>query len=678
MGDLKVRIADNREELNVFVRHLLKDIQALEQMLAEDKFEKNIKRIGAEQEICLIDDHAKPAPCNLDVLKKLNQHPSFTTELARFNIEANMQPQVFTGSCLSDLEGEILDLLGLLSRNLKEMELDYILTGILPTIRKFDLTNSNLTPFERYHALMDALKKQRGRDHYELKIEGIDELSFMHDSALVEACNTSFQVHLQVAPQDFVRKYNVAQAISAPMLSMCGNSPLLFGRRLWSETRIALFRQSVDTRVSSEYLRERSPRVTFGHSWLKNSIVDLYREDMMRFRILLTTDVEEDALQALSEGRIPLLRALRIHNSTVYRWNRACYGISDNGQPHLRIENRIFPAGPTVIDEVANAAVWLGVMNVFDEYCKDVSQVMDFDDARSNFMKAARSGLGVEIFWLNGKKINTVELLKKELLPMAREGLKKEGVHAQDIDKYIGTVEERISVGQTGSIWALKSFNQLIKQTTREEVVTAITAATALKQKENLPVHRWDLARIEDIVTWEPTDLVVEEFMDTDVITINEKDIPEFAADIMDWQRIRYLPVENEDGTLAGLITSRILLRYFNQNAKHKQADLYIKDLMIREPFTISPDATVNDAMTILREKKIGCLPVVKDGSLLGIITEANFLNITASLLKRIAERRKLRKNKVLKSAQNQFIEELSPETIRDMEEREDLSDSAL
>lgn len=646
MGSLDVRLVKNRAELNHFTKCLLTDIHAMERMLEEEWFEDDNIKIGAEQEICLVDDHGKPAPVALDVLKKLEKHSNnFTSELALFNIEANLDPLPFTGTCFSDLEKDILRLTGLLDGILKEMDTQYILTGILPTIRKFDLVMENLTPYERYYALMEALQNLRGGANYELKLEGIDELNISHDSAIVEACNTSFQVHLQTKPSEFISKYNVAQAISAPVLALASNSPMLFGKRLWSETRIALFRQSIDTRLASEHMRERSPRVTFGNSWLEGSILNLYKEDIMRFRVLLMTDTQPDALKKVEQGIVPSLDALNIHNSTVYRWNRPCFGMSQDKKPHLRIENRLFPSGPTVVDEVANSAFWIGLMNGFEDQYKDVTKVMDFDDAKNNFLRAARNGLGVDFTWMNGKKISDVELIKKELLPMARHGLAKAGVNKEDISKYLDIIEERNENRQTGTNWMLNSFSKLIKNYGKEEVTTALTLGTINKQKANIPISQWSLATVNEIQNWEPSEMLVEEFMTTDVFTVSPDDIPEFAADILNWQRIRYLPVEDKDGKFCGLISSRMLLQHFaNTNKDKKNKSKVINDLMLKEMIVVSPNQTLNDAMKLMRDKRIGCLPVEMNGDLVGIITEANFLNITASLLNRIAEKRKQRK----------------------------------
>ncbi|TRX51418.1 CBS domain-containing protein [Fulvivirga sp. M361] len=632
MGDLNVRHVSSHAQLNDFTKHLLKDVEALDFMINNGWFENGNIHLGAEQEICLIDKHFKPAPLAMDVLDHLPDN--FTTELAKFNVEANIEPFPFSGDCFSKLENRINELLGQLRQVAHEKGIDFVITGILPTIRKFDLELDNITPLERYYALIKAIENLRGKIH-ELRIKGMDELNVKHDSAMLEACNTSFQVHLQVSPDEFVQKYNIAQLITAPVLAVASNSPMLFGKRLWSETRIALFQQSLDTRITSEHLRDRSPRVTFGNSWLKNSILDLYKEDIVRFRVMLMSDPEQDVFELIEQGITPKLRALTIHNSTVYRWNRPCYGISPSGKPHLRIENRVLPAGPTVLDEVANAAFWLGLMSGFGDHYPNVPSLIDFDYAKSNYISTAFSGLHSELKWFNGKKIGVCELIRKELLPIAREGLEKRKVEKKDIDKYLSIIEERIDAEQNGTLWVLKSHAKLNKQMGKEEMSVLLTSSMLKNQKSGLPVHKWQLADINDLYEYHPHGILVEEFMTTDLFTVYKDDLPELVSDVMDWQRIRFTPVEDEKGQLVGLLSSRILMRFFSQQYKlDRREDKTVKDLMIKNPITISPESTIFEAMSIMEGNKIGCLPVVKNDKLIGIITEGNFLGITASLLK--------------------------------------------
>lgn len=638
MGDLNVKVISTQKQLNDFTRHLLKDIHALERMLDEGWFNEDPLHIGAEQEICIVDNHFKPTPKSLDLLKNLD--PDFTTELALFNIEANVQPQEFKESCFSTLE-EILNSKMNDLRTLGNKErLEFVLTGILPTIRKFDLELENLTPFERYRSLLKAIGKMRG-NNYELRITGLDELNLKHDSAMLESCNTSFQVHLQVRPDDFVRKYNLSQVLAAPVLAISCNSPLLLGKRLWAETRVALFQQSVDTRITGEHIRDRSPRVTFGQDWLKNSIVDMYKDDIVRFRVMLMSDFEPDVMSLIDQGITPKLKALTIHNSTVYRWNRPCYGISPNGKPHLRIENRVLPSGPSTVDEVANAAFWIGLMSAFDDVYPNIENHMEFDHAKDNFLSAAHDGMNTDFAWMNGKKVDVQTLIKNELIPIAKTGLEKNKINKIDIDKYLGIIEERNENRQTGTQWIVDSHTKLLKKGRREEVHVGLTCAMVENQKKNLPVHKWELASIDNIKDWTPYSMLVEEFMTTDIFTVQPDDITELVADIINWRNIKHVPVEDDKGRLKGVINYRALLKHYSKKTNISSNDsVMVKDLMDKEPITIHPEATISEALSLMKNKKTDCLPVVKNGKLVGIITEGNFLSITSRLLKNLSAKK--------------------------------------
>lgn len=621
--------------MQLFVRALLDDVQALEYMLENDWFERDIVRIGAEQEMCLVHNKTmKPACINLQVLEQMTDAPWCVTELAKFNLETNLSPQEFTGDCLQLLEAENLRYLEQIQKVLDGFDASIVLCGILPTLRKHDLEMINLTPRDRYFALMAAIQKHMLGSAFELHLEGVDELMLRHDSPLLEACNTSFQVHLQVAPKDFVKMYNIAQALAGPIISISANSPLVFGRRLWHETRIALFQQSLDTRTTSDHMRQRLPRVNFGSGWLRGDITQIHKEDISRFRVLLAGAIEEDSMALVREGKVPKLRALQIHNSTVYRWNRPCYGISPNGQPHLRIENRVIPAGPSVVDEVANAALWLGCMITMGERYEDITKTLDFADARDNFLKAAKFGIDTTFTWLNDSKISAQDLILQELLPMAREGLKARKVQSADINKYLGIIEARAKDHRTGARWALRSYTSLVNQVTPDEALAGVTAYMIKNQKDNKPVHTWKEPTAADLEGWNPREIKVEEFMSTDLFTVQKDDPIDLVAEIMNWRRIRYMPVENTKGELVGLISSRMLLRYYARPEKMELEQITtVKDIMVEKPLTAMPETPVVDALKRMRDNNIGCLPVVKGKELVGIITEMDFLRITSRLM---------------------------------------------
>jgi CBS domain-containing protein/gamma-glutamylcysteine synthetase len=641
MGEQHVSIVKSQDQMQTFVKSLLDDVNALQYMINENWFETDIVRIGAEQEMVLVNQKTfKPACINMEAMQQMQDWPWIGTELAKFNLEINLDPREFSGRALKDMEDETTNKLAQIETIVNQLGATIVLTGILPTLRKFDLQMSNLTPKQRYFALMEAINQQMMGNTYELNLVGIDELILKHDSPLLEAVNTSFQVHLQVSPADFVYSYNLAQALAAPVMAIAANSPIVFGRRLWHESRIAMFQQALDTRSSQEHMRERSPRVNFGKHWLDHSILEIYREDIARFRVLLSGDITEDAREMIKAGKTPNLRSLQVHNSTVYRWNRPCYGISENGKPHLRIENRVLPSGPTVLDEVANAAFWLGCMVSMKDDIGDIRTRMSFEDVSDNFSKAAKFGIDSKFTWMYDQKISVVELVKEELIPRAKEGLKMRNIHPDDISRYMDVIESRAKEHMNGARWALRSYTKLKKETTEDEALTVLTYAMSTNQKLGIPVHEWKMPELNDLKEYRPSHLKVSEFMTTDLFTVQKDDIIDLVVDMMDWRKIRYTPVEDKEGKLIGLVTLRIVLRHLLQNRNQPSGTsnelVTVKDIMNHNPITIDPNATILEAMTIMRKNQIGCLPVALNGELIGIITEMDFLKISGRLIERL------------------------------------------
>jgi CBS domain-containing protein len=626
MGVTGKNLYTDKEHINRFILALIHDVKALEQMLEADLFENDVQRIGAEQEVHLTGPAWRPATCSLEVLKAIND-PHFTTEHSRYNLEINLDPLLFSGNCFSILQEDLHRYLARLDSAMKNCKGSSVLVGILPTIRRSDLELDNLTPLPRYHLLNDILTQQRAGE-YEFRIVGADELITRHNSIMFEGCNTSFQVHLQVAAPSFASAYNWAQAISGPVLSCATNSPIFLGKRLWRETRIALFQQSVDTRNFKQYLREMSPRVTFGRRWLKDSVTELFQEDLARYRVLVSTDVNEDSLKVLEEGGIPKLQALQLHNGTVYRWNRACYGITD-GKPHLRIENRIFPSGPSIPDQVANAAFWLGLMKGMPEEYRDISNRLPFDHAKMNFLKAARQGLETEFRWMDKKVIPAPKLILKKLLPIAYDGLARAGIDQKDIDYYLGIIEERTRTGRTGSQWMIDSFEKLQEKGARYEVCVALTAGIVRRQKEGKPVHLWDLPEMEEAGKWINRYWKVEQIMDNDLYTVQEDDLVYFALNLMTWKGIRFIAVESESGKFAGLLTAAKLLEHFASPLNRQNEMIRVREKMIPDPLTIGPETLSIDALNLMRRNRVGCLPVIKEERLVGLLTDVSFMNLS-------------------------------------------------
>lgn len=630
MGEVRIKQESDPEELRAFMRKVLDDLRALEKMLTAGAFETGVTRIGAEQELFLVDRSYRPAPLATEVLAQIDDS-RFTTELARFNLEANLDPLVFGENTLRQLEDNLHVVLAVAREGAAKLGAEVLLTGILPTLDKSDLTLSNMTPLPRYYAIAEATQRLRGGE-FKLHIKGRDELTVTHDSVMTEACNTSFQVHFQVEPRNFARLYNVSQAIAAPVLAAATNSPLLFGKRLWAETRIALFRQSVDTRHHPSHRRQQQPRVSFGEHWVDDSVVEIFREDIANFRLLVSTEVDEEPFETLASGGVPRLKALCLHNGTVYRWTRPCYGISE-GKPHLRIENRILPSGPTVIDEVANAAFWLGTIKALADHWGDVRRHLEFDAAKENFRAAARLGLCAQLRWKGNRSLPAQELIQKELLPMARSGLRALGIAAGEADHYLDVLEERIESRRTGSRWLVDSLAGMGTEGTPPERLACLTAATLTRQKEGRPGHTWPLAELRKNEGRERHYAQVGSLMTTDLFTVNKSDVIDLVANVMDWKHIRHVPVEDDGHRLVGLVTHRGLLRILAQNYGTPMQPIPVRQVMQRSVVTVTPETETLEAIRLMKENRISCLPVEENGRLVGIITERDLIRISSELL---------------------------------------------
>lgn len=614
----------------MFMKALLDDLRALDYMLDNDLIETGVRRIGAEQEMFLVDEHLRPAPVSVEVLQHAAD-PRLTTEIARFNLEANLNPLGLSGDCFSQMEAELEDVVARARNSANHFGADILLAGILPTLRKSDLTLDNLTPSPRYQQLNDSVIKLRGGP-FSIHIKGIDELNLMHDNIMMESCNTSFQIHFQVNPKEFASLYNLAQAITAPVLAAAVNSPLLFGHRLWQETRLALFQHSTDARSATQQARSQPTRVSFGDRWLDRSVLELFQEQVARFRMIMINEPNEDPLALLASAEIPQLTALRMHNGTVWPWNRACYGVA-NGVAHLRIENRALPSGPTILDEIANTAFFAGLMlSLPDEY-GEVSKVMAFDNAKANFFAAARHGLNAQFHWVDGKTHAASTLILDHLLPLAHQGLRQANVNPADVDRYLGVVEERVRSGQTGAQWTMNSLGAL--HGSPPDVRNRLLAAEMLtRQKSGDPVHRWPALEATESDNWSQGYQTVGQFMATDLFTVRPDDLVDLAASVMTWRHIRHVPVEDNEGRLVGLVSHRALLKLLTCGATAQERTVTVREIMTPAPLTVSSTTPTLVAMEIMRQNRVGCLPVLDDGRLVGIVTSYDFLDASARLFK--------------------------------------------
>lgn len=629
MGDKKVTSEYDDAQMRTFTLGVLNDLQALEQMLDSGMFEEDVRRIGAEQEMFLVDSAMRPAPFAVEVIEEARDG-RLTTEIGKFNLEANLTPLEFSGNCLRLMEDELNEILAIVRDTAGKLNAGVVLAGILPTIQPSDLTRDNLTPNPRYHEIDRVVTHLHGENRV-IHISGLDELQLTLQDTFIEFCNTSFQVHLQIGAKDFVRYYNWAQAISAPVLASAVNSPILLKHRLWQETRLALFQHAIDTRSIAHKERNQTPRVNFGDRWVENSILEVLREDAVRFRILLTQAIEENSLEILARGGVPKLAAWRLHNGTIWRWNRPCFGTMD-GKPGLRLEARYLPSGPSVVDEMANAAFFLGLMTELPEEFGDITKYMSFDDAKNNFFNAARYGLGGQNRGLDGKSRRVGRLILEELLPRARRGLARAGVDEEDACRLLDIIDARVSSEKTGSSWMLDSLAAMDIRAKPNVRMRTLTAAMKSNQESGEPLHEWPLAHIPANSEWIDNYKTVGQFMAVDLFTVRPEDILDLAASLMHWKHVRHVPVEDDAGHLIGIVSHRDLIELLACRKFAASDIIVIRDIMKTHLVTVTPDTPTLEALRLMRERNIGCLPVVKDSRLVGLLTAYDFLTVSAKL----------------------------------------------
>ncbi len=619
---------------NRFISCLLKDLEVLEKMLDEGYFKDTKTRIGAEQELDLIDSSYNPAALALKILEKLDAD-YYAPEFALFNLEINSSPHQLSKNCFTELQHELELRLAQAEKVASESGARAIITGILPTLKNEHLTEKMLTPLPRYQELASVVKQMRG-DNYEFHIKNIDELITRTNPGTFGGAFTSFQFHLQVHPEEIVSKFNWSQALLGPLLAMAVNSPLFLGKRLWHETRVPLFQQSTDIRRPYSNIRNKNARVNFGSSWLKSSVLELFHDNLTHYPALIGTSRLSDSAQELEAGSIPQLEALQFYNGTIYPWNRICYGITE-GVPHLRIENRIFPAGPTMTDQIANAAFWTGLITGMPDEVKNIANRMNYSNAASNFQKAARHGLEVEFVWLDDKHYGACDLLLDQLLPIARQGLIKAGVSKQQVKYYLGIIEARIKSKKTGAGWILSNYNKLLEQYKPEEAMEAITSGIYARQKQGKPVHTWADMLPAEGTTHLQKEFPVSRIMTTDIISVNQYDPLKMATHLFTWKSINHLPVENDEGKLCGLLSKRKLfdLMLKDQDMENK----LVGEIMQRDFKKVKNNATISEALEVMLDSRFTCLPVVDDrDELVGLLTQYDFVKFSSHLMESIKQ----------------------------------------
>jgi hypothetical protein len=479
---------EDRARYRQKVRRCL-DVFAL--MLNDFRFDADRPTTGLEIELNLIDDDAQPAMRNAEILADLAD-PSFQTELGQFNLEINVRPRLIAGHGFDEYERDVSASLSHADERARKHDARLVLIGILPTLTQAHTVLDNLSANPRYRVLNEQMITARGED-MALDIRGVERLQAYADSIAPEAACTSVQFHLQVAPEDFAQTWNASQAIAGIQVAIGANSPFLFGKQLWSETRIALFEQATDTRPDELKAQGVRPRVWFGERWI-TSIFDLFEENVRYFPPLLPITEDEDPVEVLHNGGVPYLGELRLHNGTVYRWNRPVYDIM-NGRPHLRVENRVLPAGPTIVDMLANAAFYFGLVRELAEADRPVWTQLTFSAAEQNFHTAARDGIGSTVWWPRLGELRVTDLVLEKLLPKAYDGLDRFGVDPITRDRLLGVIEARCLNRRNGAVWQVET----VKMLERERNLDRPTALCEMLRRysanlaDNEPVHTWPL-----------------------------------------------------------------------------------------------------------------------------------------------------------------------------------------
>jgi gamma-glutamyl:cysteine ligase YbdK (ATP-grasp superfamily) len=479
-GEDRRRYRDKvRRSLDVFAR-----------MLRERLFEEDPSTVGQEIELNLVDEHGMPSMRNAAALDAIAS-PAWATEVGQFNLEINVPPRTLDGDSLATLETELRDDLNNADARARTVGSRLVMVGILPTLAEHDVAEDSMSANERYKVLNEQIFAARGED-MRIEIDGAEQLLTHTDSITPESACTSVQLHIQVSPDAFADYWNAAQAIAGVQVALAANSPYLFGRQLWHETRITLFEQATDTR--SDELKEQGvrPRVWFGERWI-TSVFDLFEENIRYFPALLPICEDEDPLAALDAGTIPELGEMSLHNGTIYRWNRPVYGIVA-GRPHLRVENRVLPAGPTIADVCANAAFYYGLVRTLAEADRPIWTQMSFATASENLHEAARHGLEAQLYWPGVGDTPVSELILRRLLPLARDGLTRWGVDDAAAGRLLGIIERRALSGQNGSAWQIATVDKMTRGgLDRREALRRMTQAYIDRMHSNEPVHTWSV-----------------------------------------------------------------------------------------------------------------------------------------------------------------------------------------
>ena len=466
----------NKTDYQQFVTQLAEETALLKNWFDNHQFSSSALMAGYELEAWLINQTGNPVAINESFLEKAN-NTLLSPELAKFNIELNVEPEQLSGNVLSTFERKLDKLWQQCSATARSLDSHIMGIGILPTLEDSDLTLDNISLLDRYKALNEQVLRQRNGLEIELNINGEEHLQVSHKDVMLEAAATSLQIHIQV-PQDVAaRYYNASVLLSAPMVAVSGNSPCLFGRRLWQETRIPVFEQAVPTGGYGGAASGPVHRVSFGSDYVRDSLYECFQENLDHFPILLPVHYQTAADE---------VRHLRLHNGTIWRWNRPLIGFDEDQTPHLRIEHRVCASAPTTIDNIANIAFYYGLVHYYACSEKPPEYAIPFADAKNNFYRAAKVGLKHKTSWMNKKTDTLQKIILDRLLIEAETGLYNLGIDQQDSQRYLSVIEQRVEKNRTGSQWQLNFLN------THQDNRTELTLNYLKNQISGRPVHEWD------------------------------------------------------------------------------------------------------------------------------------------------------------------------------------------
>jgi len=489
VGEEVTRTEYSRAHRRDYRRKVQLSLDVFETMLASSKFDCERPMTGMEIECNLVDADYQPAMSNREVLASIAD-PAYQTELGAYNIEFNVPPRELPGTSFAELEAEVRASLNAAEAKANQNGAHIVNIGILPTLMPEHLSGHWMSESTRYQALNDSIFTARGED-IQIDIVGPERLTVQTESIAPESACTSMQLHLQVSPADFAKNWNAAQVLAGPQLALGANSPYFYGHQLWSETRVELFAQATDTRPDELKTQGVRPRVWFGERWI-TSIFDLFEENVRYFPSLLPELSDEDPAAELAAGRTPTLPELRLHNGTIYRWNRPVYDVVE-GRPHLRVENRVLPAGPTVVDMMANSAFYYGLLRTLSDADRPIWSELSFPAAEHNFLAAAQHGLEARLYWPGLGEVTSAELVLRKLLPMAHDGLRSWGVAAEVRDRFLGVIEGRAKRGLNGAAWQVATVQALqAGGLDRPRALAEMLHLYCERMHSNEPVHTWD------------------------------------------------------------------------------------------------------------------------------------------------------------------------------------------